>query len=127
MADIPIGIDNQFRDLPSYFQGYLTETDPTFIVSVTEEEIIVEIPQFREPNVYGEYLAVLRKISRGLLEYDAFLFHAAAIAVDGCGVVFTAKSGVGNPPVYNYGRIHSETGHGLLMVISQFSDLRIIS
>ncbi len=95
LGDIPIGIDNRFRELSSYFVSYLTDEDPWFIVSVTEKEIMAEIPSFRKPNEYGEYLAVLRKINMKLIDYDAFLFHAAAIAVDGYGIVFTAKSGVG--------------------------------
>ena len=95
MADVPIGINNQFDGLIPYFQEYLTKEEPAFSVSVTTEEIMAEIPLYREPNKYGEYLAVLRKIGMRLLEYDAFLFHAAAVAVDGYGIVFTAKSGVG--------------------------------
>ena len=95
MGDIPIGINNRFEDVLSYFNGYFTEDPTQFIVSVTDKEILKEIPFYKEPNGYGEYLALLRKINLYLLDWDGFFLHAAAMTVDGSGVVFTAKSGVG--------------------------------
>ncbi|MFA9466314.1 MAG: hypothetical protein ACERKN_18760 [Velocimicrobium sp.] len=44
---------------------------------------------------YLETLAVYRKISDLLIEKDILLFHGSAIAVDGQGYLFTAKSGTG--------------------------------
>jgi len=44
---------------------------------------------------YLETLAVYRKIAEELLHYDTILFHGSAIAVDGNGYLFTAKSGTG--------------------------------
>lgn len=44
---------------------------------------------------YLEQLAAYRKISEKLPEYDAFLFHGSAVAVDGECYMFTAKSGTG--------------------------------
>ena len=46
-------------------------------------------------NEYLETLAVYRKIAEKLPEYNAFLFHASAVEVDGEAFVFTAKSGTG--------------------------------
>ena len=47
------------------------------------------------PDGYLETLAVYRRIAERLPEYGGFVFHGSAIAVDGCGYVFTAKSGTG--------------------------------
>lgn len=44
---------------------------------------------------YLETLAVYRKIADKLLDYDTILFHGSAVAVDGVGYLFTAKSGTG--------------------------------
>ncbi|MBQ6106110.1 MAG: hypothetical protein IJL03_09220 [Lachnospiraceae bacterium] len=42
-----------------------------------------------------ETLAVQRKLSEALIDYDTILFHASALAVDGKGYLFTALSGTG--------------------------------
>ena len=44
---------------------------------------------------YFETLAVYRKIAEKMIEFDTFLFHGSCIAIDGQGILFTAKSGVG--------------------------------
>ena len=44
---------------------------------------------------YLEELAVYRKISERMIDYDTFLFHGSCVAVDGHGYLFTAKSGTG--------------------------------
>ena len=46
-------------------------------------------------DAYLETLAVYRKIAEKMPEYDTFLCHGSAIAVDGVAYIFTAKSGVG--------------------------------
>lgn len=44
---------------------------------------------------YLETLAVYRKIAEQMIEYNTLLFHGSAIAIDGMGYLFTAKSGTG--------------------------------
>ncbi len=44
---------------------------------------------------YLEELAVYRKLAEKILEYNTFLFHGSAIAVDNEAYLFTAKSGTG--------------------------------
>ncbi|MDE6664723.1 MAG: hypothetical protein K2K14_00820 [Ruminococcus sp.] len=44
---------------------------------------------------YLETLAVYRKIAEHMIEFNTILFHGSAIAVDGIGYLFTAKSGTG--------------------------------
>ena len=44
---------------------------------------------------YLEELAVYRKIAERMPAYDTFLVHGSAVAVDGWGYLFTAKSGTG--------------------------------
>ena len=47
------------------------------------------------PDAYLETLAVYRKIATHAVSRGMFLFHCSAIAVDGVGYAFTAKSGTG--------------------------------
>lgn len=53
------------------------------------------IPVRQFSDEYLETLAVYRKIAERIPDYDTFLFHGSAIAVDGTGYLFTAKSGIG--------------------------------
>lgn len=44
---------------------------------------------------YLESLAIQRKLSEALIDYDTILFHSSALAVDGQGYLFAALSGTG--------------------------------
>lgn len=54
-----------------------------------------DIPTRNFSDGYLETLAVYRKIAEQMIEYNTILFHGSAIAVDGIGYLFTAKSGTG--------------------------------
>ncbi len=76
-------------------------------LSTTIEDIQQMEKQFRVTNAdfpnmkdnlvpnYLEFLAVQRKVTEALLDYDTILFHASALAMDGKGYLFTALSGTG--------------------------------
>ena len=53
----------------------------------------IPVRKFSAP--YLETLAVYRKIAEKMLDYDTILFHGSAVAVEGVGYLFTAKSGTG--------------------------------
>lgn len=53
------------------------------------------IPVRNFPDSYLETLAVYRKIAEQMIKFDTILFHGSAVAVDGAGYLFTAKSGTG--------------------------------
>lgn len=86
---------------------YKSEDEPEFSVSVTQADIDYEwekekssaLCEKRQPIVtpdgYREELAVYRKISEKMPDFDTILFHGSVIAVDGQGFLFTAKSGTG--------------------------------
>ncbi len=107
LAGRAIGITPLFSELESFLRDYITEAAPDFYVSVSAEDIAFEreksaredrleghrVRQF--PDSYLETLAVYRKIAARLLDDDILLFHGSAIAVDGEGYIFTAKSGTG--------------------------------
>ena len=99
IADFIIGIDNKFEFVKNQCSGYIVddniETD--FNVSVSEDEIKheKEVSQQEFSEGYLESVCMYRNIAYTLPKYDAFLFHAAVISVDGEAYAFTAKSGVG--------------------------------
>lgn len=94
LAGVNIGIDNQY-DLAPRLQGWLTEAAPVFTVRVSPEELLREDDGSGKPPDYLEYICVYRKLAERLPDYDAFVFHGAAIAMDGRAYLFTAPSGTG--------------------------------
>ncbi len=103
-AGIPIGINNKYPLHDWCSLGHETERLPLFEVSATEQEIEEEYrriaPEF--DIVQAERNILYRKICFGMLSFDAFLIHAAAVAVDGYSYVFTAPSGTGKSTHASY-------------------------
>lgn len=107
IAEITIEIEALFETTLIFCQKYLTDSHPDFKVSIAREDIDFERERARQTDIkegrpafnfsdkYLETLAVYRKISEKLPLYNAFLFHGSAVAVDGNGYLFTAKSGTG--------------------------------
>lgn len=98
MAGLVIGIDNQWEYVSRLCERYKIDTEKEdFRVSVTEEEILEEqsqgTGQFSYP--YCEAICLYRRICLRLIDYDGFLMHSAAVALDGKAYIFAAKSGVG--------------------------------
>lgn len=90
-----------------YCKDYRTTEPADFSVEIAQADIDFEREQSRREDLkenlpvrafsdaYLETLAVYRKIADNMLEFDTVLFHGSAIAVDGMGYLFTAKSGTG--------------------------------
>ena len=92
IAGIPIGIDNRYEAVVRRCRGWETAAAPLFTVSASEEEMIRESGS---PCPAAEVMCVYRNIALKMMEYDAFVMHAAVVDVDGQGVAFAAKSGTG--------------------------------
>ena len=96
-----------FESTPQYFRAYLTEEAPEFSVTVTREDIAFEQQDlleealregFRPRTFTDPFLvraAVCRAFGEFLLSRDTLLLHGSAVAVDGKGYLFTAKTGTG--------------------------------
>ncbi len=96
-----------FDSTPQYFRAYLTEDAPDFSVTVTPEDLRFEQEQldieaaeegFRRRQFTDPFLeraAIQRAFAEHLFDRDALLFHGSAVAVDGQGYLFTARSGTG--------------------------------
>lgn len=98
IAGLVIEIDNKYGYIRRLCRDYITDEETAdFTVSATEEELLEEQ---REGNdevslSYCESLCIYRNICRKMPEYDGFLIHGAAIAVDDEAYIFMAKSGTG--------------------------------
>lgn len=80
-----------------FCREYLTDKEPDFSVSVTEEEIRqeIEISPYNPSAPYAESICIYREIAEKLPFYDRCVFHGAVISYDGRGYIFTAPSGTG--------------------------------
>ena len=107
IAGKKIQISSVYERVHEYCKDYLSGGTPDFTVEITQDDIEYErlrsarTAEFEgreprnSPDDYLEELAVYRKIAEIMPRYDTFLFHGSAVAVDGVGYLFTAKSGTG--------------------------------
>lgn len=103
IANLTIGIENKYGYVRRLCREYETDKGtPDFSVSVSEQEIAEEQKNSAEDREAGKFtpqycesICLYRAICLKLVEYDAFLMHAAAVELDGEAYLFAAKSGVG--------------------------------
>ena len=107
MAERNIGVESLYERVHQRCAAYGTDGAPDFVVRITPADIDRERElSAREDRLAGrpvrdwteaylEELAVYRRIAEGMLSYDTFLCHGAAVAVDGWGYLFAARSGTG--------------------------------
>ena len=102
-----IRVKSQFDSTRDYCRQYLSEETPDYCVEVVREELAFEqeaaleearLEGFR-PRIFTdpflERAAIQRKVAEHLIADGVLLFHGSAVAVDGEGYLFTAKSGTG--------------------------------
>ena len=107
IAERNIGVEALHEQVYARCARYEIEGEPDFVVRIAAEDIERERARSaREDRLEGrpvrawndgylEELAVYRRIAERMPAYDTFLFHGSAVAVDGKGYLFTAKSGTG--------------------------------
>lgn len=99
IAGVLVAIENRYAFTERLCADYIVDisTDGcAFLVSATPEEIAAENnDEGAFSPAYCESLALYRKMCTRLLDYDAFLFHAAVVSYAGRGYAFAAKSGTG--------------------------------
>ncbi len=99
IAGVLVAIENRYAFTERLCADYIVDVSPNecdFSVSATAEEIAAENnDEGAFSPAYCESLALYRKMCTHLLDYDAFLFHAAVVSYGGRGYAFAAKSGTG--------------------------------
>ena len=81
-----IELSAQYPYLLTYCSEYLVTGTPDLSIAVQPADIAFEREKSRREDL---------KIADALLAYDILVFHGSAVAVDGVGYLFTAKSGTG--------------------------------
>ena len=104
LADRDIAISANYPTTKRFCANYLLEEIPAKVdaeVVITMEDLEVEKAAAKRAKLdwaterYLETLALHRKVSESLTEFNTVLFHGSAIAVDGEVYLFTAPSGTG--------------------------------
>lgn len=96
IAGVTVGIDNRYDYVETLCRDYAVfGEDPAFTVSASQEELEREQGGGYSGKPYCESLCLYRKLCLNMIDYDAFLMHAAVIEVGGESIAFAAKSGVG--------------------------------
>ena len=99
IAGVLVAIESRYTFTERLCADYIVDVSPDeccFSVSATAEEIAAENnDEDAFSPAYCESLALYRKMCTRMLEYDAFLFHAAVVSYGGRGYAFAAKSGTG--------------------------------
>lgn len=98
VAEICIRIENRYSFIENQCKEWIvteSNNEVNMIVSVTEEEIIQEQTREEFSKGYCESICIYRNIAKQLHRFNAFVFHASVVSLDGRGYVFAAKSGVG--------------------------------
>ena len=99
IAEVLVAIENRYAFSERLCADYIANVSPdecSFSISATPEEITAENSDGGTFSpAYCESLALYRKICTRMLDYDAFLLHAAVVSYEGRGFAFAAKSGTG--------------------------------
>lgn len=99
IAEVLVAIENRYAFTERLCADYIVDISPDdcdISVAATPEEIAAENDEEGSFSpAYCESLALYRKICTRMLDFNAFLFHAAIISYAEQGFAFTAKSGTG--------------------------------
>ena len=89
---------NAFNESTKRYCGkFLSEEEPNYVITMTEEDLKNESSNSSDGHVYvnEEISALYRKIADLLVEDGIIVFHGSSFMVSGSGFIVTARSGVG--------------------------------
>lgn len=98
IADLNVRMESRYERTRHYCSDYIVQPTDTDIVAVASKEEIDAEAKLHDELHGGEYfesICLYRAIAERLPLFDRFVFHGAAVAVDGKGYIFTAPSGTG--------------------------------
>ena len=107
IAGAVAAVTAMFESTRTHCRDYLSAKEAAFRLATTPDDIALERKKSARqdalegrplrdlPDAYLETIALQRKLSERLFAHDTLLFHGSAVAVDGKGYLFTAKSGTG--------------------------------
>ena len=89
---------NAFNEFTKrYCAGFLTDEEPNYSITMTEEDLKNEASNSNNGGVYvnEEISALYRKIADLFVEDNIVVFHGSSFSVDNNGFIIAARSGVG--------------------------------
>ena len=89
---------NAFNETTKKYCGkFLSEEEPNYVITMTEEDLKNERTNSEDGKVYvnEEISALYRKIADLLVEDNVVVFHSSSFMVNGNAFLITARSGVG--------------------------------
>ena len=89
---------NAFNESTKKYCGkFLSEEQPNYVITMTEEDLKNERTNSSDGKVYvnEEISALYRKIANLLVEENIIVFHSSSFMVNGNAFLITARSGVG--------------------------------
>ncbi len=89
-----IEISSRYEAIHEYCKDYIFSGEPDFKINTAESDFILELTREYTPDEL-ENLILYKKLSEKMPDYDTFLMHGSAIAINGAGCIFTAPSGTG--------------------------------
>ena len=107
IAGAVASVASLFESTPQFFRAYLTEEAADFSVAVQPADLAFEqaaldeeaqVDGFRRRQFTDPFLeraAIQRAFAEHLLRQSTLLLHGSAVAVDGDGYLFMARSGTG--------------------------------
>ena len=107
IAGLVVRVQPLFQSTREYCRPYLTDKEPDFFVTVTQDDLIFEqillereaveeglkIRKFKEP--FLERSTIQRRVADYLVGRNILLMHGSTVSVDGKAYLFTAPCGTG--------------------------------
>ena len=107
LAGIPVEVSLRYGQNEEFLQDYICDRAPAFSLSPADDDLAAALAAFdrqaesdgtprREyPAAFLERNALHAMLAEKFPEYGVLLMHGSAFAMDGEGIILTAKSGVG--------------------------------
>ena len=98
IAQLNIQIQNRYPFAEKFCREFLAQCEePDITVFVTDAEIEAEreLDIYNSTDGYLESICIYRKIALELPKFDAMVFHASVVEIDGEAYAFAAHSGTG--------------------------------
>ena len=99
IADITVEMRHKYAFTRQFCRDYVTDgvNGADIIASASPTEVKAESQLYGTPHSEGycENICLYRSIAEQIPFLDRFVFHGAAVAIDGVGFIFAAPSGTG--------------------------------
>ena len=97
IADTVLEINAFNETTKKYCKDFLSEEEPNYVITMTEEDLKNERTTSETGKVYvnEEISALYRKIAELVIKDNIIVFHGSSFMVDNNGFLITARSGVG--------------------------------